>query len=65
MKKRIVVLLMLLSFLFCACENAQDRAVREMREANEAYQDSLWELEKTKRELERVQRQIDLIEGAD
>lgn len=51
---------MLLAVL-CGCESD----VREMREANEDYKRSFYELEQTRDELERVQQQIAILEGID
>jgi len=65
MKKSLIIISLLVVSLLCGCESSQERAVRKMREANEAYQDSLWELEQTKKELERVQMQIEILEGMD
>lgn len=61
LKRTILIMCVMLLAVLCGCESD----VREMREANEDYKRSFYELEQTRDELERVQQQIAILEGID
>lgn len=63
--KRILCLILtcILCLSLCACESPQEKANREIREANAAYRDSQQKLDDLESQLEEVQRKIAAAEG--
>lgn len=57
-----VVLTFIIALSLCACESKQERANRKIREANEAYERGVQELDDLEAQLEHVRRQIEQAE---
>lgn len=63
MKKIVsIILTVLLSISLCACETPQEKANREIAEANAAYEKEKAKLDALENELEYVQWQIEQAE---
>ena len=63
--KKLIALVLILAVLLtlCACETRQEKAQREIREANAAYRDAQRDLDRLETELDIVQWKIKQIEG--
>ena len=60
--KRFLALILAVAMVLslCACESEQEKARREIREANQAYQDAKDRLDDLKREQNRIQDMISM-----
>lgn len=60
--KRFLALILAVAMVLslCACESKEEKARREIREANQAYQDAKDRLDDLKREQSRIQDMISM-----
>lgn len=55
-----LILVMAMVLSLCACESKEEKARREIQEANQAYQDAKDRLDDLKREQNRIQDMISM-----